>query len=126
MWVITRKQNTKQENGSNFDVKKISIFSTRRSSKFLIWKSCWNQSNNTNSTWNWIFLLLTVSLNKLWRQFEKVEDENEWPDEIVDDAEDVEEHRDAGEQDDGPVEVGQRNNAGVVLTEQLTVDVGAR
>ena len=69
---------------------------------------------------------ITVSLNKLWRQFEKVEDENEWPDEIVDDAEDVEEHRDAGEQDDGPVEVGQRNDAGVVLAKQLTVDVGAR
>ncbi len=70
--------------------------------------------------------MLTVILNKLWRQFKKVEDENEWPDEIVDDAEDVEEHRDAGKQDDGPVEVGQRNNAGVVLAKQLTVDVGAR
>ncbi len=71
-------------------------------------------------------MLLTVSLNKLGKQFEKVEDENEWPDEIVDDAEDVEEHRDAGEQDDGPVEVGQRNNADVVLSKQLTVDIGAR
>ena len=42
---------------------------------------------------------------------------------IVDDTEDVDHHGDAGEQDNGPVKVGQGHDAGVVLPEQVATDV---
>ena len=48
------------------------------------------------------------------------------PDEIVDDAKDVDPHGNAWEQHDRPVEVGQGDDAGVVSAKQLAVDVSPR
>ena len=47
------------------------------------------------------------------------------PGEIVDGAEDVAPHGDAGEEHDGPVEVGQWHDARVDAPEQLAVDVSS-